>query len=87
MTVVLVTWHDAHSGAESWINIKDLDSDPAEVQSVGFMLATSDGGKPDHITLYQSRNEDSVDHVLHIPIGMVKHIKVLMDLEIKDSNP
>jgi hypothetical protein len=83
VTVVLVTWHDAHSGAESWINIKDLDTEPAEVQSVGFLLATSDGGKPDHITLYQSRNEESVDHVLHIPVGMVKTIKVLMDLEIK----
>ena len=86
MTVVLVTWHDAHSGAESWINIKDLDTEPAEVQSVGFLLATSDGGKPDHVTLYQSRNEDSVDHVLHIPVGMVKHIKVLMDLETNSSD-
>jgi hypothetical protein len=83
VTTVLVTWHDAHSGAESWINIKDLDTEPAEVQSVGFLLATSDGGKPGHVTLYQSRNEDSVDHVLHIPVGMVKTIKVLMDLEIK----
>ena len=86
MTVVLVTWHDAHSGAESWINIKDLDTEPAEVQSVGFLLAASDGGKPDHVTLYQSRNEDSVDHVLHIPVGMVKHIKVLMDLETNSSD-
>ena len=86
MTVVLVTWHDAHSGAESWINIKDLDIEPAEVQSVGFLLATSDGGKPDHVTLYQSRNEDSVDHVLHIPVGMVKHIKVLMDLQTNSSD-
>lgn len=86
MTVVLVTWHDAHSGAESWINIKDLDTDPAEVQSVGFLLATSDGGKPDHITLYQSRNEDSVDHVLHIPVGMVRTMKVLMELEINTSD-
>lgn len=83
MTVVLVTWHDAHSGAESWINIKDLDTEPAEVQSVGFLLATSDGGKPDHVTLYQSRNEDSVDHVLHIPVRMVRTMKVLMELEIK----
>ena len=86
MTAVLVTWHDAHSGAESWINIKDLDTEPAEVQSVGFLLATSDGGKPDHVTLYQSRNEDSLDHVLHIPVGMVRTIKVLMDLEINSPN-
>ena len=90
MTVVLVTWHDAHSGAESWINIKDLDTDPAEVQSVGFLLATSDGGKLDHVTLYghvtlyQSFNEDSLDHVLHIPVGMVQKMTVLMELEIKD---
>ena len=86
MTAVLVTWHDAHSGAESWINIKDLDTEPAEVQSVGFLLATSDGGKPDHVTLYQSRNEDSLDHVLHIPVGMVRTMKVLMDLEINSSD-
>ena len=86
MTAVLVTWHDAHSGAESWINIKDLDTEPAEVQSVGFLLATSDGGKPDHVTLYQSRNEDSLDHVLHIPVGMVRTIKVLMDLEINSPD-
>ena len=83
MTVVLVTWHDAHSGAESWINIKDLDTEPAEVESVCFLLATGDGGKPDHVTLYQSRNEDSVDHVLHIPVRMVRTMKVLMELEIK----
>ena len=86
MSVVLVTWHDAHSGAESWISIKDLDSDPAVVESVGFLLNGEEGGKPDHVTLYQSRNEDSLDHVLHIPVGMVRTIKVLMDLEINSPD-
>ena len=86
MSAVLVTWHDAHSGSESWVNIKDLDLDPAIVQTVGFLLATSDGGKPDHVTIYQSRNEDAIDHVLHIPVKMVVGIKVLMDLEINSEN-
>ena len=86
MTAVLVTWHDAHSGSESWVNIKDLDLDPAIVQTVGFLLATSDGGKPDHVTIYQSRNEDNIDHVLHIPVKMVVGIKVLMDLEINSQD-
>ncbi len=86
MTAVLVTWHDAHSGSESWVNIKDLDLDPAIVQTVGFLLATSDGGKPDHVTIYQSRNEDNIDHVLHIPVKMVVSIKVLMDLEINSQD-
>ena len=82
MSVVLVTWHDAHSGAESWINIKELDLEPAEVESVGFLLTEAEGGKPNHITLFQSRIGDSIDHVLHIPLGMVQKIKVLMELEI-----
>jgi hypothetical protein len=86
VTAVLVTWHDAHSGSESWVNIKDLDLDPAIVQTVGFLLATSDGGKPDHVTIYQSRNEDNIDHVLHIPVKMVVSIKVLMDLEINSQD-
>ncbi len=86
MSAVLVTWHDAHSGSESWVNIKDLDLDPAVVQTVGFLLASSDGGKPDHLTIYQSRNEDNIDHVLHIPVKMVVGIKVLMDLEINSEN-
>ena len=82
MSVVLVTWHDAHSGAESWIAIKELDLEPAEVESVGYLLTEAEGGKPNHITLFQSRIGDSIDHVLHIPIGMVQKMKVLMDLEI-----
>ena len=86
MTAVLVTWHDAHSGSESWIPITSLDTEPAVVSTVGFLLATSDGGKPDHVTIYQSRNEDNIDHVLHIPVKMVVGIKVLMDLEINSQD-
>ena len=86
MSAVLVTWHDAHSGSESWVNIKDLDLEPAVVQTVGFLLASSDGGKPDHLTIYQSRNEDNIDHVLHIPVKMVVSIEVLMDLEINSQD-
>jgi hypothetical protein len=82
VSVVLVTWHDAHSGAESWIAIKELDLEPAEVESVGYLLTEAEGGKPQHITLFQSRIGDSIDHVLHIPVGMVQKIKVLMELEI-----
>jgi len=86
VTAVLVTWHDAHSGSESWIPITSLDTEPAVVSTVGFLLPTSDGGKPDHLTIYQSRNEDNIDHVLHIPVKMVVGIKVLMDLEINSQD-
>jgi hypothetical protein len=47
------------------------------VATCGFLLATCDGGKPDHITIYQSRTmEDDIDHVLHIPVAMVRHIAI-----------
>jgi hypothetical protein len=39
-------------------------------------LATSDGGKENHVTLYQSRSEDDdLDHILHIPVAMIRAIK------------
>jgi len=81
MSVVAVTWHDAHSGTETWCAIKDLDTDPAIVETVGFLLPTADGGKPGHLTIYQSRQEDNIDHVLHIPEPMVQRVKVLFELE------
>ena len=84
MTAVLVTWHDAHSGSESWTYIKDIDLSPCEVSSVGFLLTEEDGGKPNHVTIYQSRQDDAVDHILNIPKGMVVSIKVLMDLKINN---
>lgn len=77
MSAVLVIWHDAHSGSETWVNIKDLDKEPAIVETVGFILPTADGGKPGHITLFQSRIEDALDHVLHIPHGMIQRIVVI----------
>jgi hypothetical protein len=40
-------------------------------------LATCDGGKKDHVTVYQSETEDGdLDHILHIPVAMVRKIQV-----------
>lgn len=75
--MVLVTWADAHSGVATWTPIDGLDKDEMIVSTCGFLLATCDGGKPDHITIYQSRTmEDDIDHVLHIPCAMVRHIAI-----------
>jgi hypothetical protein len=75
--MVLVTWADAHSGVATWTPIESLDKDEMIVATCGFLLATCDGGKPDHVTVYQSRTmEDDIDHVLHIPCAMVRHIAI-----------
>jgi hypothetical protein len=47
------------------------------VLSCGFLLAVEQGGKPDHVTIYQSKTDsDDVDGVLCIPVAMVKTLKV-----------
>ena len=75
--MVLVTWADAHSGVATWTPIDGLDKDEMIVSTCGFLLATCDGGKPDHVTVYQSRTiDDDIDHVLHIPVAMVRHMAI-----------
>jgi hypothetical protein len=72
--VVRVVWHDAHSVADSWIQLTDIDVEPAVVESVGFLLVDV---KPNHIVLAQSLTGDECDHILAVPVEMVRSMKVL----------
>ena len=46
------------------------------MRTSGFLLAESEGGKPDHITVFQSITPDGdIDHVLHIPVKMIVDFK------------
>jgi hypothetical protein len=75
--LVLVTWMDAHAATSTWTPIGDIDQDPCIVTSCGFLLAVEQGGKPDHVTIYQSKTDsDDVDGVLCVPVAMVKTLKV-----------
>jgi len=73
-TIVLIVWHDAHSVASTWIDVADIDVEPAVVESVGFLLADA---KPRHIVLAQSLTGDECDHILAVPVEMVRSMKVL----------
>jgi hypothetical protein len=78
LTYIYVTWIDAHSGSETWTNIRDLDQEPVLVRTAGFLLPQSDGGKEGHITIYQSITpNDDVDHVLHKCIQINLESKVV----------
>ena len=77
-TMVVVIWHDAHAATDSWTAIDEIGQDPCVVVSAGFLLPTSDGGKEDHITIFQSKTDaDDVDGVLCIPVAMVQDMKVM----------
>jgi len=73
-SVVYVMWHDAHAVAPSWISLDDIDDEPAIVESVGWVLH---GRKSGHIVLAQSLTDDEGDHIIAIPVGMIKAMKVM----------
>lgn len=75
--VVIVRWIDAHAGDEGgWHGLDPDDKDEYINQTAGFLIATSDGGKPNHVTIGQSISQEGLyDHVIHIPIIMVKTIE------------
>lgn len=79
-SIVIVEWVDAHQGTESWTSIHDLaDEGDRLILTVGFVLPTDEGGKENHITVFQSFDEEQemVDNVLHIPVGMVKSMRAV----------
>lgn len=77
LAIVLVVWADAHTGDHGWIST-DVDSqDEMLVHSVGFLVPADDGGKKDHVTLWQSLCEDEGIALFHIPVDMVRTIRTL----------
>lgn len=79
LDMALVIWADAHAtDDESWVFIDDIEDAPEYlVHTVGHLLPAADGTK--HLTVAQSYAilEDAVDHVIRIPLGMVRKIVYL----------
>jgi len=78
-SLAIITWHDCHSDQPGWLMIGELEQEPTVVHTVGWLVPTEQGGCPDHVTLYQTRIEgtDQVDSVVHIPVSMVQHVKLI----------
>lgn len=83
LSVVLLKWADAHSGAHHWHALGEIEDDGEYiVQSVGWLIPVDEGGKDGHVTLAQSMTPDAdVDHVLHVPVGMVRSMSVCCTFE------
>ena len=73
--MVRVVWRDAHAMSSGWTHRTELDREPYEVVTVGFLLT---GEKPGHLSIAQSVAPGGhVDNVAGIPIGMVISIDYL----------
>ena len=73
--IVRLTWHDAHSVGSGWQSIDEIDDDACVVESVGILISKV---KADHVVMAQSRTDDeTLDHVLAIPVAMIRSMQVL----------
>ena len=71
-----VEWADAFATSSTWQFADEID-DTGEhlVRSSGWLLMPGSGGQSGHISLAQSVGpEQSVDHIINIPIGMIRKI-------------
>lgn len=76
-TIVLMEWNDAHAGDnDTWTPIEDIeDGGYYVVKSVGWLVPDAKAG---HVTIAQSLTpDDQIDHLLHVPSGMVNRLTVL----------
>lgn len=79
LSLVCVRWADAHAGVGHWHELEEVAEGDEEyiVESVGWLIPVDKGGKHLHVTLAQSVTpDDMVDHILHIPKGMVRSMTV-----------
>ena len=77
--MVLVTWADTHLSEGGWLDLADYEDDgECIVASVGFHIPVGDpGSKEKHLTLWQTLCQEEGIHAIHIPVGMVREIKIL----------
>jgi hypothetical protein len=79
--MILLVWADAHAGDnDSWVPIEDVtDTGEYLVSTVGWVV---DGAKDKHVSIAQSwTQDDQVDHILHVPIGMIRQVHALSPVE------
>jgi hypothetical protein len=73
-TRAVVVWHDAHAET-SWTEFDAIDQEPCVVETCGWLLPEAKKG---HVVVAQSiTNEDGLDNVLCIPVGMVVSVRVM----------
>lgn len=86
--IVVVEWADAHCGDGGWQTIEDYEDDGEYIiTTVGLLVpADAPGGKKDHLTLWQTITDGEGIHPFHIPVGMVREIKLLnLDTPVQDD--
>lgn len=58
------------------------------ITTVGFLIdEEAPGGKRGHVTVWQTITEGDAIHPFHIPVGMVRNVKILSSEMIDTATP
>ena len=78
-SAVLVHWADAHTSEPGWLQLDTYDDDgEVVVATVGFLVPVGDpGSKEGHVSLWQTLCDGEGIHGFHIPVQMVREVRVL----------
>lgn len=78
-SMVEISWADAHCGDSGWLTLDEYEDDgEVIVKSCGYLIPVGDPGSKDkHVTLWQSLCEGDGIHPFHIPVDMVRAMKIL----------
>ena len=78
-TIVHVRWADAHMSESGWLEMDDyIDDGETIVDTVGFLVPIGEPGSKDkHVTVWQSLCRNEGIHAMHIPVAMVREMRVV----------
>ena len=78
-SIVWVEWADAHTSEAGWLELDGYEDDgEVLVSTVGFLIPVGDAGSKDgHVSVWQTLCQGEGIHGFHIPVQMVRQIKVL----------
>ena len=78
-TIVHVRWADAHMSESGWLEMEDyIDDGETIVDTVGFLVPIGEPGSKDkHVTVWQSLCRNEGIHAMHIPVAMVREMRVV----------
>jgi hypothetical protein len=78
-SVVWVQWADAHTSEPGWLELDGYeDEGEVLVDTVGFLIPVGDAGSKDgHVSIWQTLCQGEGIHGFHVPVQMVREIKVL----------
>jgi hypothetical protein len=77
--MVEIYWADAHCGNSGWLTLDEYEDDgEVIVRTCGYLIPVGDPGSKDkHVTLWQSICDGDGIHPFHIPVDMVRQMKLL----------